>query len=306
MPHLFCFGLGYCARALALRLQRDGWRIAGTAREPVTSGTAAGGLDIVPFSRTRPLADPQTALAGATAVLVSIPPDSDGDVVLDMHGDILACRSDVRWIGYLSTTGVYGDTGGRMVDEGAPLRPTSPRSRRRVEAERRWLDLARDHGLPVHVFRLAGIYGPGRSALDQVRSGRARRIDRPNLFSRIHVDDVAAVLAASIARPDPGAIYNVCDDEPARPADVIAFACELLDVEAPPLVAWEEAVRDMSAMAQSFWQDDRRVSNKRLEHDLGVRLACPDYRAGLRAVLAAEQAPMSGPPRSGTKPALAS
>lgn len=291
MPHLFCFGLGYCARTLAMRLQRDGWRITGTTREGSSAGeTPASGLDIVPFSRSRPLADPELALADATAILVSIPPDDAGDVVLDMHGGTLARLTGVRWIGYLSTTGVYGDTGGQIVDETAPLCPSSPRSRRRVEAERRWLDLARNHALPVHVFRLAGIYGPMRSTLNQVRSGRARRIDRPNLFSRIHVDDVATILAASMATPDPGAIYNVCDDEPARPADVVAFACELLGVEAPPMISWDEAVRDMSPMAQSFWQDDRRVSNRRLKQDLGVHFAWPDYRSGLRAVLAAERA----------------
>lgn len=292
-PELFCFGLGYCATALALRLQREGWRITGTAREIGSrEETPAGDSGILPFSRNQPLADPEAALAGATAILVSVPPDDAGDVVLDLHGDTLARLCGVRWIGCLSTTGVYGDTGGRVVDEMAPLRPSSARSRRRVEAERRWLELARTHKLPVHVFRLAGIYGPGRSALDQVRAGRARRIDRPNLFSRIHVDDVATVLAASMARPDAAAIYNVCDDEPARPADVIAYACDLLGVDAPPLLTWDETVRDMSAMAQSFWQDDRRVSNHRIKHDLGVRLAWPSYRSGLRGVLAAEQPAM--------------
>ena len=155
--------------------------------------------------------------------------------------------SGARWVGYLSTTGVYGDTGGARVNESSPVNPTSARGRRRVMAENRWLDLFWKQRLPVHVFRLAGIYGPGRSMLDQVRAGRARRIDRPgHLFSRIHVDDIAAVLRTSMARPRPGAVYNVCDDVPAAPGDVVAYACELLGVPAPPVVSYEEAAGDMS------------------------------------------------------------
>jgi nucleoside-diphosphate-sugar epimerase len=176
------------------------------------------------------------------------------------------------------------------VDETAPRRPTSERSRRRVAAEAAWLALGRDHDLAVHVFRLAGIYGPGRSILDQARTGRARRIARPgHLFSRIHVDDIAGVLQASMDRPSPGAIYNVCDDEAAAQADVVAYGCELLGLPLPPLVTFAEAAKEMSAMALSFWADNRRVDNSRIKRDLAVKLAHPDYRSGLRAVLAAEQ-----------------
>jgi nucleoside-diphosphate-sugar epimerase len=291
-PRLFCFGFGFSAAALARRLRGKGWRTAGTCRgEDKRRRLEAAGIEAHLFDRGRPLAEPAQALAGTTALLISAPPDRLGDPVLDHHAEnIAALRS--AWIGYLSTTGVYGDTGGAMVDETAPLAPTSERSRRRVAAEAAWLAFGRDHGLAVHLFRLAGIYGPGRSVFAQVRAGQARRIDRPgHLFSRIHVDDIARILEASLARPSAGAVYNVCDDEPAAQADVIAHACELLGLSVPPLVAFEEARKGMSPMALSFWADNRRVDKARIKRELWVRLVCPDYRAGLRAVLAAEEDP---------------
>lgn len=289
-PRLFCFGFGFSAQALARSLGAAGWRIAGTCRsEDKRRRLEAAGVEAHLFDRGRPLTRPLDALAGAKALLISAPPDAAGDPVLDHHaGDIAASRP--AWVGYLSTTGVYGDTGGALVDEAAPLKPTSGRSRRRVAAEVAWLALGRSAGLPVHVFRLAGIYGPGRSVLAQARAGQARRIARPgHLFSRIHVDDIARILEASLARPSPGAVYNVCDDEPAAQADVIAYACELLGLPVPPLVSFAEAAKDMSPMALSFWADNRRVDNARIKRELGVRLGYPDYRAGLRAVLAAEE-----------------
>jgi nucleoside-diphosphate-sugar epimerase len=279
-PHLFCFGLGYTARALARRLTAEGWTVAGTTR-----GDAPTGGDASRFDRDHPL--PAAALAGVTHILASVPPDAAGDPVLDLCGAAIAAMTGLRWLGYLSTTGVYGDRGGGWVDEGAALRPNGARGRRRVAAERGWRELWQRHGTPVHVFRLAGIYGPGRSPFDALRAGTARRIDRPgHLFSRIHVADAAAVLAASIARPRPGAVYNLCDDMPAAPADVVAGAAELLGVPPPPLVPLEAA--GLSPMARSFWDDDKRVSNARIKAELGVRLLYPDYRAGLRAILAAE------------------
>ncbi len=187
-------------------------------------------------------------------------------------------------MGYLSTTGVYGDRDGGWVDEEAPLEPTGARGRKRVAAEAAWLALRRDHGVPVHLFRLAGIYGPGRNALATVQAGRAKRIDKPGqVFSRIHVDDIATVLEASMARPNPGRAYNVCDDEPAPPAEVIAHACDLLGVAPPPLVPFEQA--ELSAMARSFYRDNKRVSNRRIKQELGVKLAYPGYKAGLAALL---------------------
>ena len=278
MPHLFCFGFGYSARALARIVTEQGWPVGGTTRQYTESA-------LLRFERGLP--PPPGALEGVTHLLSSVPPDADGDSVLDAARDhIVAARGSLRWIGYLSTTGVYGNTDGAWVDETSPTNPTSDRARRRVVAEAAWLALGREHYLPVHVFRLAGIYGPGRSALDEVRAGTARRIDRPDhLFSRIHVDDIARVLAASIARPNAGAIYNVCDDEPAAPADVVRFACELLKVPLPPLVSLADA--KLSPMGASFWADNRRVRNDRIKRELGVALAYPNYREGLRAILAA-------------------
>ena len=280
---LFCFGLGYSARALAARLRPQGWAIAGTARSAEkVAALRAEGIAAFAFDRGVPLDDPAYALAGTTHLLSSVPPDAEGDPVLDHHkADIAACAG-LEWLGYLSTTGVYGDRDGGWVDEGADLLPTGTRGERRVAAERGWLDPPQ----PVHRFRLAGIYGPGRSALDTVRGGKAKRIDKPGqVFSRIHVEDIAQVLDRSIARPHPGRAYNVCDDEPAPPAEVIAFACDLLGVAPPPLIPFADA--ELSPMGRSFYRDNKRVSNQRIKDELGVRLAYPDYRSGLRALLAA-------------------
>ena len=280
-PFLFCFGLGYSAEALARSLQAEGWRIGGTCREPQRrAALEASGFETHLFDRDRPFTDFRRLLDGATHILLSIPPDAEGDAVADLHGADIARLSKLRWLGYLSTTGVYGDRQGGWVDEASDLTPSGERGRRRVAAEEAWLDLWRAGGLPVHLFRLAGIYGPGRSALDTVRQGRAQRIDKPGqVFSRIHVADIVQVLRASMERPDPGAAYNVCDDDPAPPAEVIDFACRLLGVEPPPLVSYEQA--QLSPMARSFYADSKRVDNRRIKGDLGVELRYPNYRAGL-------------------------
>ena len=285
---LFCFGYGFSASALGELLGPAGWSLAGTCRRAEGCGALAeAGVDAVPFSREAPLAHPARSLAGATHILLSIPPDAEGDPALDCHGAEFAAIEGLEWIGYLSTTGVYGDTGGAWVDESAAPSPTGARGKRRLEAERGWLALAEDHGLAVQVFRLAGIYGPGRNALATVRRGEAKRIAKPGqVFSRIHVADIAQVLAASIAKPRAGAIYNVCDDEPAPAADVVTHACALLGVAPPPLTPLEDA--DLSPMARSFYADSRRVSNDRIKTELGVTLRYPNYRAGLAALLAEE------------------
>ena len=282
---LFCFGLGYTARVLAARLKARGWRIAGTTRGgDEARALARAGTEVFLFDRGRPLADAGAALAGTTHLLSSVPPDGDGDPVIDAHGADIAALGGISWAGYLSTTGVYGDRDGGWVDEEAPLEPTGARGRKRVAAEAAWLALRRDHGVPVHLFRLAGIYGPGRNALATVKAGRAKRIDKPGqVFSRIHVDDIVAVLEASMARPSPGRAYNVCDDDPAPPAEVIAHACDLLGLAPPPLVPFEQA--ELSAMARSFYRDNKRVSNRRIKQELGVKLAYPGYKAGLAALL---------------------
>jgi nucleoside-diphosphate-sugar epimerase len=280
-PHvLLCFGLGYSARVLAGRLAGEGWIVRGTSRDP--------GTDLLHFDRAHPL--PPAAFAGVTHVLVSVPPDDAGDPVLDTHGNDIAALPGLAWLGYLSTTGVYGDRGGGWVDESSELRPSGPRGRRRVAAEAGWLDLWRRRGVPVHVFRLAGIYGPGRSPFEALRAGTANRIDRPGqVFSRIHVDDLASVLGASIARPRAGAIYNVCDDEPTEPAAVIEHAAALLGIDPPPLAPFDQAA--LSPMAKSFWADNKRVSSALIKTELGVSLRYPSYRAGLAAILASMPPP---------------
>lgn len=281
---LFCFGLGYSAMALSRRLDTKGWKIAGTCREPARQAAlGALGIDAALFDGTGPMDRPDL-LGDATHVLLSIPPGDAGDPAHRFHAETIAAAGKARWVGYLSTTGVYGNRDGDWVDETSELQPSGSRGERRVAAERAWLDWGTAHDIPVQVFRLAGIYGPGRSVANQVKNGTARRIDKPgHLFSRIHVEDIATILAASIAKPEPGGIYNVCDNEPAAPADVVTYACELLSIKPPPMIPFENV--EMSAMAQSFWADNRRVRNDRLKDDLGVTLAFPDYRVGIRTIL---------------------
>ena len=283
---LFVFGLGYSARALAADLMAQGWTVRGTTRSAEKQAELARqGIETAIFDGETPLADP-AVLDDVTHLLASVPPGPDGDPVLRHHGDYLADRAEnMTWAGYLSSTGVYGDRGGDWVDETATRTPATERGQRRVAAEDGWCALWRAAKLPVHLFRLAGIYGPGRNALETVRTGRARRIVKPGqVFSRTHVTDIAAVLAASIARPNPGAAYNVCDDDPAPPQDVILHACELLGVDPPPEIPFEEA--ELSDMARSFYAESKKVSNTRIKAELGVRLAYPDYCAGLAALLA--------------------
>ena len=268
--------MGFSARTLANRLSEQGWIVSGTSRD--------GGGGTMTFDSSRPLPDPVCTLSSTTHILLSIPPDEDGDPVFDHHGGDLGSLSKLKWLGYLSTTGVYGDRDGGWVDETTPVAPAHRRGERRVLAERNWLDWAKENNLPMHIFRLAGIYGPGRNALDNIRRGTARRIVKPgHVFSRIHVDDLATVIEASINQPNPGAIYNVCDDEAAPPQDVVAFAAELLDVEPPQEIPIEHA--ELSPMAASFYLDNKRVRNDRIKRELAVRLRYPDYRAGLRALL---------------------
>ena len=281
---LFCFGLGYTGQVLALSLKARGWTVAGTCRDSKgRDALAEAGIEAFLFDGDGPMEGAGAALESATHLLSSVPPGGDGDAVLRHHRADIQAHGAWDWVGYLSTTGVYGDTGGAVVDETAPLKPTSERSQRRVVAEEAWRALA-----GAHVFRLAGIYGPGRCALDQARTGAARRVLKPgHAFSRIHVDDIAGVLRASMDTPRPGAVYNVCDDHPAEPSEVTAYACELLGLDPPPAVAFEDAARDMSAMGRSFWRDNRRVDNALIKEELGVALKHPDYRAGLGAILAA-------------------
>ena len=285
---LFCFGLGFSARRLSQSLTAEGWRVTGTCRtDEKKAELEHAGVEAHVFDGT---VKPNLELVeDATHVLSSVPPGDDGDPVLTQCTKLLRACKKLTWLGYLSTTGVYGDTGGEWVDESSPVRAGVTRSQRRAEAEEGWLALYRDHNLPVHLFRLAGIYGPGRSLLDAIRLGQAKRIDKVgHLFSRIHVDDIVSVLRASMAKPNPGAIYNVCDDEPAAPADVTAYGCGLLGVEPPNLIPFVEAAKSMTPMGLSFWKDNRRVRNDRIKRELGVTLTYPTYREGLKALAGGE------------------
>lgn len=291
MAKLFCFGLGFSALTLARQLRADGWFVSGTCRTTdMQSELSAQGIPAYLFDGTAPLPeDAAQALRQADHLLVSIPPGPDGDPAIIQSAELVRqAAPGLRWAGYLSTTGVYGDTDGAEVTEQSPLNPSSPRSEYRIAAERAWLDLAVE-GLPIHVFRLAGIYGPSRSVLDQLRKGTARRVDKPgHRFSRIHVDDIAGVLKASMARPNPGAVYNVCDDAPAAQSDVIAFGAELMGKEPPVAIPFDQAAQGMSPMALTFWHDNRIVNNARIKQELGVTLSYPTYREGLAAIWAAE------------------
>lgn len=286
---LFCFGLGYSATVFALDLMKEGWSVSGTCREPKhLEELRRLGIDAHLFDRDHPLPDLDVQLADTTHLLSSVPPDPQGDAVLDICGNVISRQTGLEWVGYLSTTGVYGNTGGEAVDETAPLNPnpTIKRACRRAKADLAWQKLKETAGLPVHIFRLSGIYGPGRNMLETVKAGKAKRIYKPgHKFSRIHVDDIAQTLRASINRPAPGAIYNLSDDDPAEPADVTAFACDLLGVDQPEPVCFDEAASTMSAMALTFWADNRLIDNSKIKEDLGISLKYPTYASGLRSLL---------------------
>ena len=281
--HLFCFGFGYSASELARQLPRSEWRITGTSRSPEgCEKVREAGYDAVLFDGESPM-DPRV-LDGVTHFAQSIAPGRDGDPVLRLHGADLAARAgQIQWFAYLSTTGVYGDRGGDWVDEASPLEPSTSRGEARLAAETGWLDLWREHGLPVHLFRLAGIYGPGRNQVESLRSGTAKRIVKQGqVVSRGHVEDIAGILRASMEYPNSGSAYNVCDDEPAPPQDVVKWAAELIGVEPPPEIAFEEA--DLSPMAKSFYAESKRVSNARVKDELGYRFRYPTFREGLKAL----------------------
>lgn len=267
----------------------QGWRISGTSRpeDKAVNGKKQKEIISLPFDRNHPLDDFDNLFESVTHILVSIPPDAAGDVVVDIHGsDIAKHASHIKWLGYLSTVGVYGNTNGRMVDENAPLLPTQERSRFRALAENRWQNLGAFNNLPIHVFRLAGIYGPGRSVLDRVRNATAKNIVKPgHKFSRIHVDDITAILKASINQPNPGSIYNVADDEPAEPSVVTKMAAELLGKESPEEILFEDAFDNMSDMGKTFWADNRLISNERVKEELEIKLNYPTYREGLKAII---------------------
>lgn len=277
---LLSFGHGYSARALAKRLIPQGWTIYGTTRK-TSNFKELEDEGIIPV--LWPGGNLTPAFDAATHMLISAGPDEDGDPVLnEFRNEIKEITARLEWVGYLSTTGVYGDHKGGWVDEDTPLTPSTRRGKLRTAAESDWKSIP---CLPLHIFRLAGIYGPGRGPFEKVRQGKARRIIKENqVFSRIHVDDIAQVLEASINAPNPGAAYNVCDNDPAPPQDVLAYAAKLLDAPMPPEISFENA--ELSPMARSFYAESKRVTNRRIREELGVALRYPDYRTGLTALLA--------------------
>jgi nucleoside-diphosphate-sugar epimerase len=282
---LLSLGHGYSARALARWLIPEGWTVIGTTRTAEKAERLrAEGVEPLVW----PGADLAPALARATHLLTSVAPTEAGDPVLLAAADAIAeAAPHIAWAGYLSTTGVYGDHAGGWVDEDTPLTASTRRGEMRVEAEAAWRALAERSGLALHIFRLAGIYGPGRGPFEKVKDGTARRIIKPGqVFSRTHVEDIAQVLHASILRPDPGRAYNVCDDDPAPPEDVLAHAAELLGLPPPPEVPYETA--EMTPMARSFYAESKRVRNDRIKDELGVVLRYPTYREGLAALLETE------------------
>jgi nucleoside-diphosphate-sugar epimerase len=285
--HMFFFGLGYSAERLAGRLLGEGWRVSGTV-QGAERKTALEGLGITAhlFSSGSPMADPADVFDGVTHLVSSVPPDEDGDPVLRSHGGDLRAAPSLRWAGYLSTPAVYGDRQGRLTREIDAPRPGSARGRRRLAAENAWIEIFHGTDTAAQVFRLSGIYGPGaRNALAQVKAGTARIIDKPGqVFNRIHVDDIGAILIASIARPNPGRVYNVADNEACASGDVVRHACELLGLEPPEPIAFASAA--LSTMARSFYSECKRLDTTRLTEELGVALAYPTYREGLAAIMA--------------------
>jgi len=286
MTHLLTFGYGFTGQALSRRMMAEGWRVTAVVRSDATA-TKARAQGVTPVA-TEDRAGLVEALKTATAILITAPPSEAGCPGLNTLIPALAeANAFPDWIGYLSTTGVYGDREGRWVFEAGPLSARSVESARRVSAERDWRQVGRGMGLTVTAFRLPGIYGPGRSALDRARDGTAHGIVKPGqMFSRIHVDDIAAGLAASIARPRAGASYNLCDDEPAPSHEVNAFAAKLVGMPPPTLVAFDDA--DLTPAARRFWSENKRVSNALAKAELGWRPQYPTYREGLTAILAAE------------------
>ena len=280
--HLLSFGHGYSAQALSKLLLPMGWKITGTTRDPAK-------FDILRNNGVAPVlwdsSDVKSAITDATAVLISASPDENGDPVYLKYGsDITKIAPCLKWFGYLSTSGVYGDFKGDWVDEDTPVNPTTRRGKMRLLAEQQWHNI---EDLPIHIFRLAGIYGPGRGPFAKVRAGTAQRVNKPGqVFSRIHVDDIAQTLYASILSPDPAGLYNLCDDDPAPPQDVIGYAAELLGLPLPPVISFEKA--NLSPMARSFYAENKRIRNDRIKKDLGVSLKFPSYKQGLKNLLESE------------------
>jgi nucleoside-diphosphate-sugar epimerase len=293
MTMLLCLGFGYCAEHYLRSFGNKFDRMVGTVRSAdrakALNETDSSRFQAIVFDGRTVTNELYRAVKEADALLVSAPPDENGDPVLNVLTDEVINAADLRSIVYLSTIGVYGDCGGAWVDESTEARPGSVRGRARLAAEQAWQQLGERRGASVGILRLAGIYGPGQNALLQVASGKARRIVKPGqIFNRIHVGDIAQAIDAAFTRGASG-IFNVADDEPSPAGEPMTFAAQLLGVAPPPEVSFESAAATMSPMALSFWQECRRVHNNALKHTLGVRLLYPTYREGLRALLSAQR-----------------
>jgi len=291
---LFCFGYGYTSDYLGHALLEQGWNVAGTTRDTQKKQELSRrNIKTYLFDYEMPLYDPLQILEQVTHILISTPPGTEGDPTFLIHGEDLSYLPNLKWIGYLSTTGVYGNRNGEWVDEQSEREPSSQRGSRRVLAENQWIEAMMDKSLPLHIFRLSGIYGPGRSALDSVRAGTARCIHKPgHAFSRIHVEDIIQVLLASMKNPMPGQIYNLADDMPASSSEIITYACQLLNRTPPPQIPYEQA--DLAPITRSFYEDNKRISNTKIKDALGIDLIYPTYKEGLKACLDAEYHALSG------------
>jgi nucleoside-diphosphate-sugar epimerase len=280
LPDLLIFGCGYSGTAVAQAARDAGFAVTVTSRDPSTKAPGPG-IQLISFD------DAAGAIAKATHLLATAAPGEAGDPVLARYADAIRAARNLRWIGYFSTTGIYGDQGGGWVDEDSPPKPGSERTQRRVQAEAAWQHFP----ITVDIIRLAGIYGPGRSMFDDLRAGVARRVVKPDhVFGRIHRDDIAhGVLVAMQRDAPPGVqIFNFCDDEPAASAEVVVEAARLLGVAPPDPVLYAQAVKSMSPMALSFWSENRKVASAKTKARLGLTWRYPTYREGLRAILAEE------------------
>ena len=273
------FGHGYTAQALTPYLNEKGWTVFGTSRskDNFSDIEKSGATPILWGSD-----ELRSVIKEAALVLSSVAPKKGNDPVIQMYGeDLKENSSQIKWAGYLSTISVYGDTKGEWVNESSPLKPSTNRGIARVNAEKKWL---KNNFLPSHIFRLGGIYGPNRDPFQKVLQGKAVKIIKPGqVFSRMHILDIVQTLLASISQPKPHSIYNLCDDNPAPPQDVLSYAAKLLSVDQPPTVRFEDA--DLSEMARSFYAENKRVSNQLIKSELGVDLSYPDYKVGLESLL---------------------
>ena len=278
-PCLLIFGHGYTANAFVDYVRSIDWEIFGTTRNAQTADSLIKkGVKPLIWSDVSKI---KSVINRSDYILHSIPPTENGDPVYKRYAETIISRStNLFWFGYLSTTSVYGNHNGKWVDENIPVNPSSNRGLLRVKAENDWSGIK---DLPLHIFRLAGIYGPNRSPLDKIRSGKAQLIIKPGqFFSRIHVEDIARILKASIEMPNHGSVYNVCDDMPAAPDEVLDYAAKLINYSDLPKVAFEEA--DLSPMAKSFYSENKRVKNDRIKNELKITLKYPNFETGLNAL----------------------